>query len=204
MHKNVKLMAKVIVLGSTSLISTSSIARYAKSCDQFQKNRIEALKITKTINSANELIIAVSVDKNTCTFKKSNQPIQVFWEMGKERSYAGIPCEEPLLKEIRQYFGYNNLTDFYDRSIKSLGKKTMIVSLPALSDFPRKVGSRDGLGQEVKISLIKLQNGTCKTKTEIILNNKETVVERIHTIIRFFSLKKIELYKNKQVIHTIN
>lgn len=186
---------KFLIMGV--LFSTQAVASFGTSCSEFQSNNVEALKITKTFNRPNELVIRVSVDKN-CKINPK-RPIIVYWEMGKKQSGGKIPCEKPLLKEVREFFGYNDLEDMYKRSVVSSHDHKIVAQMPALSKFPSRVGSSTRLSDHITFESFKASNG-CKIKTKLEVNSRVVEVTRIHNIIKFLSLKRIELYKQNTLI----
>lgn len=191
-----KLLIIFIVLGSLSAFAGHP------TCSSFSKGTIKAMKVTKTINSSNELNFNVKVDSN-CRFLNTSKPVSVFWSMGKNKSKQGIPCEKPLLKEIRNYLGYNDYSDMISRIGEVVNSSTLIIRMPSLSGYPSKVGSKDELSDTVTIKLKKVGK-RCTANSYIVVNSINQKVNRIHNIVKFFSLKKIELYQNTSIVHTLD
>ena len=191
---------KLLLLGM--FISASTYAGFDKSCIQFQKDNLVALKITKTFNQDNELVVRLAVDKTSCSFKTNENPLTVYWEMGKKASKGIIPCEKVLVNEARDFFGYNDIADMYARAIISNSSYSLTVDMPALSSFPKRLGSKQTISEHVNFTIQKTKKG-CEIITKLEVNSRTKKVTKIHNIIKFLSFKRIEFYKQNQLVHKI-
>ena len=122
--------------------------------------------------------------------------------MGKKIFNGKIPCERLLLKEVRDLLGYNDLKDMYQRAVLSASGSQIKISMPAFSGIPDRVGSKEKLSDIITFENSKSSTG-CKTQAFIRLNNKSLEVDRIHNVISFISLKRIELFNDSIRLHTV-
>ncbi len=191
-------MNKLILL--SLLFTVSSWASNHSSCSKFTSGSVEVLKVTKTWNRANELRFAVSVDRN-CQFVQQN-PVKVYWVMGKKRTSRGTPCEAPLLKEVRDMIGYNDLSDMKRRMVSNVQSNRLTMSLPGLQSLIRRTGSRTNINQSIEVTVSKV-NGKCRAQATALVNSREMKINRVHSIIKFLSLKSIELYQGTKKLMVI-
>jgi hypothetical protein len=193
-----RLIVKILSL-SAFLLSLPLGAQVHKSCEQFSHNKTQALKITKTFNPANELLISLELDMQSCRFKQVARPISLYWEMGKKSSGLSVPCENLLLKEVREIFGYNNHEEMYAQIVASNTGDKLIANMPALSDLPRQVGSKDELASQVTF-IAKRVGDKCLIESYLEINKHKLKVDRLHSLIRYLKLQRVELYQNNQLI----
>lgn len=201
-----KIKTEVNMLRFAAMLLLLSFSTYAANYDQatcgrYMESTTEALKITKTMNSSNVLVVRAAQDPSTCQFKTTGRSFHIYWEMGTKIRSGMTPCEDPTLKEIREFVGYNSLSDMYQRAVLKKSSNEIVLSMPAISDLITKVDRKADFGDELTLRPIKTANG-CSVQASFVINHQTVRLTRIHAIIKFLSLRQIELYQHNSRVQS--
>lgn len=82
------------------------------------------------------------------------------------------------------------------------GKYETLLDIPALSGFPKKLGSKQTISEHVTFTIQKTKRG-CELILIPEINDRILKVTKIHNIIKFLILKRIEFFKQNQLGHKV-
>jgi hypothetical protein len=169
-------------------------------CDEYTKNRINAFKISKSVNKKNVLHFSVAVDMKNCVLSSNNPVVKAYWVMGEKRMKdRSTSCEAMTKKEIPKFLGFKNQAAVDLKMSKKIDNKTIELEIPNLENLGEKMGKNTTFSRIVTVNLIN-SNGVCNAVTTGVRNSHDIVFDQIDFKISFLSLKKVTITRDGKSI----
>lgn len=157
---------------------------YDYSCSIKKESIISALTLDK--GDANIVKFDVAVDKETCKIK-GKYPIQIYWEIGKEKINGVTPCQG-LTGTMRKYFGYEK------SDIQVLNSHSIKMNMDIIEE------ASDIITPQIIVDVEKVNN-ECISKVTFDINGNELEVDTIMVDIGIFSVNEVALVNNGEVLY---
>lgn len=181
-------------------IPTMALATLGPSCNEYTQNRINAFKISKSLNEKNVLHFSVGIDNVNCELISEIPVVKAYWVMGEDKSKSGkTSCEAMTKKEISKFLGYNDQKDMDLNMGRRIDAQTLELEIPNLEDLGEKMGDNISFSKIVTIKLEE-KDGVCKTVTTGVRNSQDIEFDQINFNISFFMLKKVTILKSNKPI----